>query len=173
VTQLATILLDSGRTVYLRGLYVQSTYGGFLEGYPNAKANARIVRSQRDNHNRISSAPLHVIEPALVPKPGHLGPGAELPAVVCRGLFVSVPLPGSASDGSHLEVVWFQDHVLVPVAEFSAPPIRALPWNDLAADYDLLARPSCRVATVFTTRSARVGAFFASSIQRTHSLRWV
>lgn len=146
---LAWILLASGHDVELTGLEVFSTYGGMLEGYPCALVNDRLLAGlAKRRESAYRSPPVHVIDPPRrYPKresgegPGTsrspFGPVEILPAVYCRGDFRGGPIDEEL-DGvlyeSYLTVVWFQEDLALPVAEFVTAAVSELAWDRLAED---------------------------------------
>lgn len=142
---LARISLASGRSVELTSLTISSTYGGLLEGYPNARMNdALIARLRSRRESAYCSQPTHVITPPRSrPEPDQgsarmpFGPVETLPAVYCEGSFCSGPVDGELDPVLHesrLMVVWFQEDLARPVADFAAAAVHGLAWNDLAED---------------------------------------
>ncbi|MBC6456596.1 hypothetical protein [Actinomadura sp. HBU206391] len=141
---LAWIKLNSNRSIQLTSLEVFPTYGGLLAGYPSARINdrllARLARPLEDG-----SPPVHVITPPRS-HPGTrserppLGPEERLPAVYCRGHFQASPIDKKRDDGfldSFLTVVWFQDDLAAPIADFVTAAVADLAWEGLAKDYEL------------------------------------
>jgi hypothetical protein len=147
VMTLARIDLVAGRPVELMSLTIALTYGGLLEGYPNARMNdALIAGLGRRRGDGCGSPPVHVIPPPRSrPEPGQgtrmpFGPVETLPAVYCEGLFRSRPVDGKLDPVLHeslLLVVWFQDDLARPVADFAASAVRGLAWDHLAEDTEL------------------------------------
>jgi hypothetical protein len=141
---LARISLACGRSVELTSLRISSTYGGLLEGYPNARVNdALIARLGSRREPAHWSPPTHVITPRSRPGPDQesawtsFGPVEMLPPVYCEGSFRSAPIEEGLDPVLHesrLMVVWFQDDLAGPVADFAAPAVYRLAWGDLAED---------------------------------------
>jgi hypothetical protein len=141
---LAWIDLASGRSVELTNLTIGSTYGGVLEGYPNARMNdALIARLGRRRGPAHRSLPTHVITPPRSrPEPDQetrmpFGPVEALPTVYCEGAFRSRPVDDEFDPVLHesrLVVVWFQEGLALPVADFAAEAVRGLDWEHLAED---------------------------------------
>jgi hypothetical protein len=144
---LAWISLSSGRSVELTSLTISSTYGGLLEGYPNARMNdaltARLGRRREFAHG---SQPVHVITPPrLCPESGRgagrmpFGPVETLPPVYCEGSFRSGPVDDELDPVLHvswLMIVWFQEDLARPVADFAAAAVHGLAWEALAEDIE-------------------------------------
>jgi hypothetical protein len=137
---LARITLASGREIDLASLEIFPTYGAMLEGYPCARVNdwtlARLAA-------RSGPEPVHVITP---PRRYHgqgrgrlaLGPVEELPALYCRAYFLSERIDKNLDDALHwsrLTVVWFQDDLASPVADFVTAAVSDLAWHELAEDF--------------------------------------
>jgi hypothetical protein len=145
---LARIGLASGRTVELTGLEISSTYGGFLEGYPNARVNdALIARLGRRRELPYGSQPAHVIAPLRsIPEPTEgsarmpFGPVETLPAVYCQGSFRSARINEELDPALHrswLMVTWFQEDLSSPVPGFVTAAVHHLAWDELAEDFEL------------------------------------
>ena len=144
---LAWISLSSGRSVELTSLTISSTYGGLLEGYPNARVNdALVARLGRRREFAYSSQPAHVIAPPrLRPESGQgsgrmpFGPVETLPPVYCEGSFRSGPVDDELDPVlyvSWLMVAWFQEDLARPVADFAAAAVHGLAWEALAEDIE-------------------------------------
>jgi hypothetical protein len=144
---LARLVLESGRDVALSHLYLESTYGGLLEGYPSARINDWLLGALPDRAaRRLPGAPVHLVEPVRTrpaeKEPGRrpFGPAELLPAVLCVGRFDSHPVnPGvdPAWHESRLVIAWFQDDPAVPASGPAPAPLRAVRWDDLAEDVEL------------------------------------
>lgn len=143
VVTLASITLASGRIVELTSLEVYSTHEGMLEGYPCARVNDLLLNRLARREGQVGrSLPVHVITPERRhPEPGSerlaLGPVELLPAVYCRGSFRSDRLDEELDEVLHqswLTVVWFQDDLVSPVADFVTAAVTGLAWESLAED---------------------------------------
>ncbi|MFC4911585.1 hypothetical protein [Actinomadura gamaensis] len=144
---LASITLNSGRLITLTDLKISTTYGGLLEGYPNARLNDRLLAGlAKRRESPYQTSPVHLIDPPRR-RPVHgsdrrlpFGPVEELPAVHCRGSFTSERIDENLDKVLHrswLEVVWFQDDLTTPVADFVTAAVADLDWNTLAEDHEL------------------------------------
>lgn len=140
--RLASVTLTSGRQVVLDSLDISLTYGGMLEGYPCARINDRLLsRLAKRPESVYPTCPVHLITPERrYPDRGSdrrlpFGPVEELPAVYCSGMFSSSPADGNF-DGSWLKVVWFQDDLAAPVADFVTTAVADLAWDELAEDFE-------------------------------------
>jgi hypothetical protein len=142
---LARISLACGRSVELTTMTISSTYGGLLEGYPNARMNDALIDRLSRRHEPVRwSPPAHVITPPRSrPEPGQdptrmpFGPVEMLPPVYCEGFFRSGPIEEALDPVLHesrLMVVWFQEDLARPVADFAAAAVHELAWHDLAED---------------------------------------
>jgi hypothetical protein len=131
----------------LTSLKISSTYGGFLEGYPNARINdALIARLGQRREYAYCSQPAHVITPPRVhPEPERrsgrmpFGPVEELPPVYCEGSFRSKPVDHALDPVLHeswLMVAWFQEDLSCPVPDFAVAAVEGLAWEDLAEDIE-------------------------------------
>ncbi len=135
---LAEIVLSSGRRVRLFELRMTTTYGGMLEGRPNARLNEGLIRRLRERTEReFTFTPIHLVPPARAypDLPSRVGPVELLPAVTCVGSFDSAPLD-PAMDGAGLVVMWFQPTARVPEGEDADPGLRGIAWEELARDYE-------------------------------------
>ena len=117
-----------------------STYAGLLEGYPNALINDAKLKYLAKRRESERSPPRYLITPPRrYPDPTSgswpFGPTEELPSVYCLGLFRSNSI-NQQLDQSWLEVVWFQENVDIPFAEFVTAAVRDLTWDELAEDYE-------------------------------------
>lgn len=141
---LTRVILASGRSVELSEIRLSATYGGMLEGYPFRGLNDRKIDSLVRHTRRLFPAtPVHLVPPRRDhpdQSVGPFGPVETLPAVTCVGTFGS-----SAIDPEHdpvlyrsaLTVVWFQDTPHVPAEEAADPGLCAIPWEEVAEDYEL------------------------------------
>jgi hypothetical protein len=145
VVTLVRVTLVSGRDIELTSLEIVPTYGGMLEGYPCARVNDRLLARLATRSGPAGiSRPVHVITPPRsYPEPGSrrlaLGPVEQLPAVYCRASFRSDRIDEKLDDAlrwSELTVVWFQDDLASPVADFVAAAVSDLPWEELAEDFE-------------------------------------
>jgi hypothetical protein len=143
---LASITLASGRTIELTSLEIYSTYEGMLEGYPCERVNDLLLaRLARREGPAGRSLPVHVITPPRRhPEPGSghlaLGPVELMPAVYCRASFCSDRLDEELDEVLHqscLTVVWFQEDLASPVADFVTAAVTGLAWEELAEDLGL------------------------------------
>ncbi|MCP2334805.1 hypothetical protein [Actinomadura rupiterrae] len=144
---LAKITLASGRLIALDDLRISTTYGGLLEGYPNPGMNDRLLAHlAKRRESPYQTSPVHLIDPPRRRRDESstrrmpFGPFEELPALYCRGSFTSDRIDETLEKVLHrswLEVVWFQDDLTVPVADFVTAAVADLPWNTLAEDHEL------------------------------------
>ncbi|NUP34323.1 MAG: hypothetical protein HOU01_21835 [Streptomycetaceae bacterium] len=139
---LSRITLLSGRTVELTALSMSGTYDGLVAGHPTERSNDRsIAYWLRKAERTYPHFPVHLVPPVRRPvegrRAGPLGPPELLPAVTCTGLLLSDPVDPANEPflwNSWLAVVWYQDTPDVPQGENALPALRALPWDELAAD---------------------------------------
>jgi hypothetical protein len=142
---LAWIDLASGRSIELTDLKISSTYSGYLEGYPHAQMNDALIKGLgRRRESSYRSQPAHVIPPSRSrpgPGPGSapmpFGPVETLPPVYCEAFFRSQPIDDELDPVLHeswLVVVWFQQDLSLPIADFAATAVHELTWEDLAED---------------------------------------
>jgi hypothetical protein len=139
---LARITLDSGRDIELTELKISSTYGGLLEGYPNARMNDALIARLAKRR----SLPAHVISPRRTyPHPEldkrlAFGPMELLPAVYCQASFRSDRINEELDPVLHrswLMVAWFQEDLSSLVTEFVTTVVSSLAWEELAEDSEL------------------------------------
>ncbi|PYC78605.1 hypothetical protein C7C46_16005 [Streptomyces tateyamensis] len=138
---LRRLTLAAGRELSLFEYRMKATYAGLLEGYPNARLNENRLRLlERRAAEAFPGSPVHLIPPVVSypdTRPGAFGPVAELPFVACLAHFESGPVePGhdAVSYRSALTVLWFQDDLDTALED--VPGLLALPWEELAADYE-------------------------------------
>lgn len=140
---LGGFVLRRGRRITLREVHIELTYGGLLEGYPNAKVNDHILaRLPGRAQALLGTRPVHVVPPHRTVVPSHratepLGPMEKLPAITCLGTFESAPVSvggDTAFDYSALLVVWLQDQAAPLIAAPVIEQLRDLPWASLAQD---------------------------------------
>jgi hypothetical protein len=124
-------------------LRLSSAYGGILEGYPCKVLNDRrlegLIHHARD---AFPSFPVHLVPPVRdypdTPA-GAFGPVEVLPVVTCMGAFTSQPVDpdrDSVLYFSALTIVWFQASLSFPSGEDADSALRAVCWNDIAADLE-------------------------------------
>ncbi|GAA1288043.1 MULTISPECIES: hypothetical protein [Planotetraspora] len=140
---LAYVQLASGWDLSLSTIRLSSTYDGWLEGYPFARINDRMVSGLVEKARKTyPSLPVHLIDPPRTypdQEPGAFGPMELLPAVNCVGVFSASPVNednDSVLYESVLVVAWYQADITLPVGEDALPAFRALAWEDLALDQE-------------------------------------
>ena len=142
---LARISLVSGRSIELTRLELSSMYYGLLEGYPNARMNDALLKYlAKRRESTYGSPPRYLINPPrrypdLGPGPWTFGPVEELPSLYCTAFFHSDRINQELDPVLHrswLEVVWFQENLASPVAEFVMAAVRDLAWDEHAEDYE-------------------------------------
>ncbi|MFC8697475.1 hypothetical protein ACIQEY_01690 [Streptomyces parvus] len=141
---LSHVVLASGRSVELTQVRMESTYGGFLEGYPCKRINDMKTEGLRRRAEKdFPALPFHLVPPVLAypdETGGAFGPVEVLPAVLCIGVFRSTAVdPGRDPVLHHsvLVVAWFQDTAAVPSGEDADPALRGIDWDALALDDEL------------------------------------
>jgi hypothetical protein len=128
--------LDCGRQVSLDAFDYSRTYAGLLDGRPNAEMNAQIIeRAITAREESWGKRVIHQIPPNVdLRDPEH----PILPPLLLRAWLVCHQPINSAFMGSELVVVWFADECHAePIADVVFRAVRALPWERLAADFDL------------------------------------
>jgi hypothetical protein len=146
VMTIARVGLACGRSAELVSLTVSPTYGGMLEGYPNARMNDLLLARASRPQQAPGGHPVHVITPRRSrPGPGdhparcrsarsrHCQPRS---ARLFRSALVSQE-PDPVLHQSWLVVTWFQEDLARPVADFAATAVHEIPWDDLASDSKL------------------------------------
>src|SRR5262245_20241886 len=129
------LMLDCGRQVSLDAFDYSRTYGGLLEGLPNAEMNRRIIeRAQAEREGSWGPRKTHLIPPVVDARdPKH---PAFSPALLRAWLHCNEPID-PAFMGSALVVVWFAEECLdEPITEVVFRAIRGLPWDQLADDFN-------------------------------------
>ncbi|MFF8961179.1 hypothetical protein ACF1BK_00265 [Streptomyces globisporus] len=141
---LSHVVLASGRSVELTETRMESTYGGFLEGYPCKRINDMKTRGLRRRAEQdFPALPFHLVPPVLAypdETGGAFGPVEVLPAVLCIGVFRSTVVDGGLDPVMHrsaLVVAWFQATPVVPSGEDADPGLRGIDWDALALDREL------------------------------------
>lgn len=127
------LTLDCGRQVWLDSFDYSPTYGGLLEGLPNAEINSRIIEQALANGSW-GLRKTHLIPPEVdIRDPNH----PTLPPALLRAwLWCGEPIDPRFM-GSHLVVVWFDRECLdEPIADVVFRAVRRLPWDQLADDFN-------------------------------------
>lgn len=116
---------------------LRSTYGQFLEGYPDARVNDAIVTGVTVRAQRVfPHQPVWVIPPPRT-APDNGGQGEVLPPVVCSGMFLSTPVDPGLDDIlflSGLVIVWFQEDTELPEGWEAPVELLDVHWDELAQD---------------------------------------
>lgn len=136
--ELCSIEIERG-TIRLQVVEMDMTYGGLIEGVPDARLNDSTIRRTAENAERRFRLNVHVVPPRRVVRTGKPFPDRPreyLPPVRCTGLFDGPPTPRAVGDWwtSRLAVVWFQDASDRLVHPDAARQMHDLPWDDLAKD---------------------------------------
>jgi hypothetical protein len=137
---LNTFRLDCGRVVGMVGVHVMPTYAGLLEGVPDSKLDAGLIKQSRE---RVSSLfgerPVHVIPP----KTYHLLTEGRrtsrwMPPVTYYAWLESGALDGSDNFASELVVIWFGEREReTTLFETAKRALRHLAWEELAEGCEL------------------------------------
>jgi hypothetical protein len=128
-----SLTLDCGRRVMLDAFEYSRTYGGLLEGLPNAEINSRIIEGALAERSW-GLRKTHLIPPEVDTRdPRH----PELPPALLRAwVWCNDPI-NPAFMGSSLVVVWFAHECHADtIADVVFRAIRGLPWEQLAEDFD-------------------------------------
>jgi hypothetical protein len=126
--------LDCGREVSLDSFDYRRTYAGLLMGRPDAEINAEIIQGAITAHEKSwGERAVHLISPEVdLRDPDH----PVLPPVLLRAWLVCYQPINPAFMGSELVVVWFAEECHAePISEVIFRAVRALPWEQLAADF--------------------------------------
>ncbi|MFE6913749.1 hypothetical protein [Streptomyces rubiginosohelvolus] len=141
---LSHVVLASGRSVELTEIRMESTYAGFLEGYPCKRINDMKTRGLRRRAEQdFPALPFHLVPPVLAypdETGGAFGPVEVLPSVLCVGVFRSTVVDAGLDPVMHrsaLVVAWFQDTAVVPSGEDADPALRGIDWDAVALDHEL------------------------------------
>ncbi|MGW4835951.1 hypothetical protein [Streptomyces globisporus] len=141
---LSHVVLASGRSVELTEIRMESTYAGFLEGYPCKRINVMKTRGLRHRAEQdFPALPFHLVPPVLTypdETGGAFGPVEVLPSVLCIGVFRSTVVDAGLDAVMHrsaLVVAWFQATPVVPSGEDAVPGLRGIDWDALALDREL------------------------------------
>lgn len=142
------ITLESGRTVTVDMLLQSRTYGGLLEGVPDARANEwHVERAMRTAlEHCVEGASPHLIAPVrrdYLRTPGDMSHRSSvrvaewLPMVTCTALLKdTTPVREGCPGFSWLTIVWFQDEFAPPILEPNLAEITRLDWTALATDIE-------------------------------------
>ena len=128
------LTLDCGRRVFLHAFDYARTYAGLLEGRPNAKINAGIIKRELTKRDGSWGRRKTYLIPPVIDDSDPVHP--VLPPVCLRAwVWCNDPID-PAFMGSHLDVVWFADECHAePIADVVFRAIRGLPWERLAEDF--------------------------------------
>lgn len=123
------ILLDTGRTVFVDGVYCQLTYQSLEMGHPRKELNDEIIRGLLGRVGQLwLNVPVRIADMRDVD---------VLPKYFIAALAFSMePARDKTKDASQLVVGWFS-----PTLPFVADVVREafmnrLPWEEYAQDYD-------------------------------------
>ena len=132
-TNMTTLQLTSGRTVYLLQLSIVYTYAGVLEG-SRATATEHISNSLSDRVRDIAhlNAPLYIIPPSTSPLPDYLW--------ITEFLSNEAVHHKDPDYASELSVCWFSDQSAfdLKLNDFIRATIADIDWNKYAVDYDIM-----------------------------------
>ncbi len=127
--------LDCGRWVSIHAFEYSYTYGGLVEGRPNAKLNAWLIEAAVAAASK-SWGPrkTHLIPPAVDDR----NPKHPLLPPTCLRAWLTCDVPiNHGFMGSSLVVVWFADECYAePIFDVVFRAVRGLPWEELAQDFN-------------------------------------
>lgn len=128
--------LTCGSTVYLDDFHYSRTYGGLLEGSPNAEMNARIVKRAMERMEPIwGKRKTHLIPPEI----DHSDPQhPSLPSTELTAWLTCNEPNDSHFDGSELVLIWYVDDgefELSSIHEVTSRALKQINWSELAEDF--------------------------------------
>ena len=114
--------------------YLQHTYIGMLEGYPNRSLNEHIIKKASSDMSLLWGDRCTYIVPPSVDESDPLHPA--LPPVRASAWLICVDPIKAGYHGSELVVVWFRsDCSGESIEQIISDGIRHLPWITLAQDF--------------------------------------
>jgi len=124
------ILLDCGITVKIKGLYIQDTYIGLLEGGPDKYYNQEIIDGFYNKAKRLwGHQMIHLIKPQITYRHYH----PYLPPYAYAAWLISFD---SEPEMTQLAVLWFSDLNLNKEFHSSVTEcIKSINWKELAEEY--------------------------------------
>ncbi|MEM7013295.1 MAG: hypothetical protein AAF585_17625 [Verrucomicrobiota bacterium] len=141
--------LNDGRSIDLKALYQEMTYGGLLEGTPDAKSNKTALKHLVKRAQNEFAHPTH--KPYLIdpPRRDYLRDPGDMdslsfkwqkpewmPSIACIGQFESVaPARDESKHASTLTIVWLQSDYAMPIAPECVEAIRSIDWVKHAIDF--------------------------------------
>jgi hypothetical protein len=140
MSERGTIQLTGGRIIRLRWFRQHEVYARLLEGLPTREMNEQHIQALLDEARKRTSAASYVVPPREEPIEHRgrypFGDPAMLPRVACVGHFDSLPPACDTSqDYSSLVIIWFQQEYAFPIEPKALEKIRAIDWDQLAADH--------------------------------------
>ncbi len=131
----------SPRSIRLLELHQSHVYEGLLEGLPTKEMNRRILEGIPERIRK--KFPYIPVESYLVPpvetpmeyrsgKEYPFGEPARLPPILCVGRWDSFEFGNLDFDYSTLVIVWFQDHLALPIDAEIVSHIEKIDWQFLA-----------------------------------------
>ncbi len=128
-----------GTRASITELNQSSTYNGMLEGYPNQRINAILVKGFTEQLEKKHGQKVLLIPPIETPKPDEFAPlrnpWMELPGVACEAHLFSKSL---GEFGSSLIVCWYQDEFAFPVARSVLEALACIAWRERARPHDAI-----------------------------------
>ena len=120
------------RLLLTENILVSRTYGGVLEGRPDAAVNSRLIeRFIRSVRQVIYNDAPHIIEPEIDESKGY----PRLPEYACAVELTSFePASDVKADMSHAVVVWFQSQNPLLEHGHIIELLGQLQWRDIATD---------------------------------------
>ena len=136
------VIVEKDRKVTVQAIYQWATYGGLLEGLPNARMNEQIIARARQRSSQLSGGYTpYLIEPIQTPIAYEgkypFGIPAELPAIICLAeLKYYEAVRNPRMDYSSLGVLWFQEQYAFPIAADILKAMESIPWSQIAAEFE-------------------------------------
>lgn len=136
-----TLVMDGDVKVNIVRIMQWKTYADLLEGLPNRRLNANLVRHLEEKLQAFCGFDeIYIIrpeeKPIVVNGPYFRGEPALLPAVTCMA---EVHTSGTYKDGtkafSMMGIGWFQENFAFPVDEHILRQIKSIPYRELCGEY--------------------------------------
>ena len=128
-------LLRTGRRVNLNAFHATSTYGGVLEGRPNAKLNHQLMADAVEATARMWGRRATLVVPPRIEMVDGQVPFPRLPSWTCMAWMMSDAMDDRYF-GSELVVIWYQHDLDVGIAELLKAHLADVQWEAQATDWD-------------------------------------
>lgn len=136
-----TLVMDGDVEVNIVRITQWQTYADLLEGVPNKRLNANLLRQLEDKLQAFCGFDeIYIIRPQEKPitvnGPYYRGEPAMLPAITCMA---EVYTSGTYRDGSKafsmMGIGWFQENFAFPIDEDIIRQIKQIPFRELCGEY--------------------------------------